>query len=363
VEGRSKKDLETRILRCVYPEDDVESASPSECPDFVIRRRDGGAFGVEVTEIFRSEPAARLDRIPGYLGELVEGGDFRHKLDAADLHVTTATILDEDRKYAASIPGVIQRVPKPTELRGLLADTIKKKSVKLANYQSDLEFLDLVAIDRTDVFWGRPKGDFFATILDDSLETTLIASGFHEVYLVIRLDERLEYVPLLAAYVLSEMYMFSDVLQAVRGEGANPSDTDLELFAQFLRYRGLPAVLSHARATCEVMVNGASLREYEGGFGFRIGRHDTPAECSLPPLPEEEGWRLSADLVESFKRQFEHRKPRPPVSLEARSDTPRPHDGSHTITARLVPVDGVDAGLFPADDPPIRGSGRPSHSD
>lgn len=301
----------------------------------------GGEFGVEVTEVFRSGSQARLERIPGYLDELLGGRGFRHKLDPAHLHVRTATILDEEGSQKGSIPGVLQRVPTPSELRSLLADAIKKKSAKLTSYRPDLEFVDLVAIDRTDVFWGRPKDDFFATILDDSLEAVLIQSGFQEVFFLIRLDERLQYIPLLAAYVLSEWYMFSDVLQDTRGEPGTPSDGDLELFAQFLRHRGLPAVLSHARSKCEVLVGAASLRAYRGGFGFQVGRDTIPADCAPPARQGEEGWRLDQDLIDSFERQFEHRKPRPPVSLEARADIPRPHCRSRTITARLVPVDGA----------------------
>lgn len=37
-----KKDLEIRILRCIYDEDDLQAVTPSESPDFVVRRRDGG---------------------------------------------------------------------------------------------------------------------------------------------------------------------------------------------------------------------------------------------------------------------------------------------------------------------------------
>jgi hypothetical protein len=65
----------------------------SERPDFLVRySADSRIFGVEVTEFYQSDTNARLNRIPGYVSELLDGRDFRRKYDRKVLNVAKKQI-------------------------------------------------------------------------------------------------------------------------------------------------------------------------------------------------------------------------------------------------------------------------------
>ena len=65
------KTQERRILAFVYGCRDTLEVVENEQPDFLCRVSATCSFGVEVTEFFHSESAARLERIPDYTADLL----------------------------------------------------------------------------------------------------------------------------------------------------------------------------------------------------------------------------------------------------------------------------------------------------
>src|ERR1700687_1285338 len=93
----SKKVRERSILRLIYDGRSIAATSDSERPDFLLQCEAGAqSFGVEVAEFYHSQTAARLDRISGYSGDLLDHRSFRHKYDRKALSVDEVSIVNPD---------------------------------------------------------------------------------------------------------------------------------------------------------------------------------------------------------------------------------------------------------------------------
>jgi hypothetical protein len=79
---KRKKARERWIFDMVYGERDGLQIIDCETPDFLVCLANGlPEFGVEIAEFYFSESQARLVHIPGYIRDLLNGGEFRHKDD------------------------------------------------------------------------------------------------------------------------------------------------------------------------------------------------------------------------------------------------------------------------------------------
>src|SRR3712207_5507820 len=106
--GDAKKEAERKIFDLVYGNRESLEVTASERPDFIVQDKKG-RFGVEVTEFFDTESKARLQRIEGYAGDLLEGKPHRHK---ADRQVLKVTKVDYERRDGSGritgIPAIMQ---------------------------------------------------------------------------------------------------------------------------------------------------------------------------------------------------------------------------------------------------------------
>ena len=71
------KDAEKRVLRMAYNETEFSVVDETgERPDFILKDIYGIEFGVEITEYYNSESAARLTNAPNYIDILFFSGDI-----------------------------------------------------------------------------------------------------------------------------------------------------------------------------------------------------------------------------------------------------------------------------------------------
>lgn len=126
-----KKEQERRILDMVFSEKEYNIES-SEEPDFILTHKRGGfKIGVEITEFFRSEASARIHNIDGYIDAVIDPENSKRKLNKGDkekLSVQEITTIPDDNTPIQTFKGIIYKVPKPHEVGGMMAESIKKKN-------------------------------------------------------------------------------------------------------------------------------------------------------------------------------------------------------------------------------------------
>jgi len=155
-----KKARERKILELVYANRSVADIVPSERPDFIIHRHDGTMFGVEIAELYHSETDARLERIPDYYSELLNGGNFRHRDDARLITVGKIDILTPSNEVVCSqVEAIIQEVRSPAECALSLGAMVRSKAAKLAQHQPALSHINLIVHDRTNILGHIPRED------------------------------------------------------------------------------------------------------------------------------------------------------------------------------------------------------------
>lgn len=299
--GYSKKERERRILRCVYNEGQFDSVVPHECPDFVIHRHLGqGCFGVEITELYASHPEARLERVPGYFGELMDGKMPRHKDDIIALEVKNLQLIGPDGSVKADkVPGIMLGLPSVTEYRKLLAGAITMKGAKRAAYDNSLDYVNLIVRDHIGLLTGNKREDFSALVFDESMKRMVASSGFQEIFVVTRIDGNDLYIPLVSLTLVSELYAFDEALKkSCTYDDIEDWNEFQELFAQFLSIRGFAAHISRRDDGVEVIlgVTGVMLDDEKGTVLRNHSDFPLPA-CELPPQPGTSNWRLPQAVV------------------------------------------------------------------
>jgi len=211
--SQDKKQREREIVELVYGSRGLFKIDDSEQPDFLARLALlDEPFGIEVTEFFQSESKARLDRIPGYVGELLDGAAFRHRVDHQDLSVGKGQILSERKEVVASdVPMIVQRVPPFRECAAMVAEVIRVKGEKLALAFHRLRHVNLIVCDRTNLLGNHEPGSFYSLYCTELLTKSLFGSRFREIYFVTRLSVGEVFVPLKMVVTLAHLYFFNSV--------------------------------------------------------------------------------------------------------------------------------------------------------
>src|SRR6266516_3436436 len=110
-----KKNKERTIFDFVYTGRLIDSVTPTEEPDFKVKKADG-EFGVEITEFYFSHSQARLKNIPAYFNEILDKKKYRHKDDVVPLEVKEFTVMPGDNRGPSfKVEGIIQERPKIDE--------------------------------------------------------------------------------------------------------------------------------------------------------------------------------------------------------------------------------------------------------
>ncbi len=188
MDSNNKKVRERKIFDMVYEDQSFESVTNSERPDFLVRHfHHETHFGVEVTEFYQSETNARLDHISGYIGDLLNGNDVRHKDDRVNLDVVTVDILTKDNEIKSKdVPAVMQQAPNLAECSRMVANIITEKERRIESQISHLSHVNLIVYDTTSLLSHLKKEDFFTIYFLDELRNTLSKSSFREVYFITR---------------------------------------------------------------------------------------------------------------------------------------------------------------------------------
>ena len=179
---------------------------PSERPDFILRHRCGNRFGVEIAELYHSQTTARLERIPDYSAELLSGGRFRHKDDAAQIKVGKVDILTEHNEVVCSqVEAIIHDAPSLAACAQSLAAMIRVKSEKLASRPAFLSHINLIVHDRTNVLSATPPEQFFRLYFQPELRASLAAAAFPEVLFLTKMKDGTGFIPLKTLLLMAEV--------------------------------------------------------------------------------------------------------------------------------------------------------------
>src|SRR5207248_3134685 len=83
----------------------------SESPDYLVDKGSERIFGVEVTEIYPNEGAARIVKIKGYSTQILSKKPYRHKDDAKYLPLEKVRFPGKDGQKEIEVDGLVQQLP------------------------------------------------------------------------------------------------------------------------------------------------------------------------------------------------------------------------------------------------------------
>jgi hypothetical protein len=313
---------EKRWFEAVMPREWVAAAIPDESPDFICYDEQGPFIGVEVTELFTSHSEARLHKIPNYVVDILDSGNYRHPDDRSQLPVKPVTFhLDGGD---CTVPALVRQEPPMVTSIKTLAAAIEKKSGKLTRYKEKVVATDLLLVDRGELF-NRMKFEHAARIVHESeVRSAIQRSGFREIWLVINTDPKVISIPCRVNLLAERLATFHAALGEVRkGTDCRVSIRDyLEMLGAYLAHRGFVdsrvmagndkyAVFTHG-VGCFVLNRKLGLfaitprvtHQSELGNGVRIyePRASHPLFDSLCRVGEERSWFVN--IVETPAIQF-----------------------------------------------------------
>ncbi len=241
--NQSKKKRERTILSMVYKDTELIEVVEFESPDFNVRKNiTDGYFGVEVTEFYYSQAHARLDNIPGYLGEILDEGKYRHKRDKKELDVVDLKIISEG-KPDQIVRGIFQELPPVSAYVDIVSGIIKFKDNKFPDYEVGLSHVNLIIFDTENRLHDVPISEFYRYFFTQDFRTTIGGSKFREIYFITKMDNRWIYLPIKMLFLLSELYLFDGVLRKSYDDVPIKSHRDkLLLFSEYLVFTGIERV-------------------------------------------------------------------------------------------------------------------------
>lgn len=288
----TKKQRERAILDEVYAHRGLSEIEEHEGPDFLVRHHSGSdRFGVEVTEFYLSETDARMQRIEGYLADLLAGKDFRHKDDRERLEVTKITLQSAEGEIKAKdVPAIVSAMTPPSDAAENVADIIRKKDLSLTHIPETLCHVNLIIRDRSNMMSNHSASSFFALFCTWSLQTAILKSRFREVYYVTKFRNGCAYIPLRMVMVLAQMFLVDGFL--------NKENTQFETAEKFMHW--------FARYLCSIVSDEVRIREeadevevlhgdtgllIRGESGLAIRNYsDSPLPQSAVVVRKDEAW-------------------------------------------------------------------------
>lgn len=178
------KEQELRLVQEVYHPSHELQFVPHERPDFLAKRNDLTALGIEVTELFVDDTEARLQRIPDYPTSLLEGADFRHKDDRRLLRVQQVTYQRPATGESTDIMAISRRTPSMGDRLGRLDQCVAEKLTKVSDYLSNCGEIDLIINDASDAFRFDQPDEFLRPFFRSAARRAIINGQFREVFLL-----------------------------------------------------------------------------------------------------------------------------------------------------------------------------------
>src|ERR1035437_328172 len=208
----NKKD-EKEIFRMVYKEDYPIQDDASEKPDFILKDTSGISFGVEITEYFNSESAARLIKVSNYTDRLLsddipDDDKYIHKKDKKILKLDMLTFMNEGGGVKFEAKGIIEENQPRAQYLDSIVSTIQTKNEKGKSYNSNIAHTDLVIFDRSGSFGLEELEYFYEAFYTPSIVSVLQDSIFKEISIIISHKEDKYFFRLKEYLMLSRIYLF-----------------------------------------------------------------------------------------------------------------------------------------------------------
>ncbi|GAA4758056.1 hypothetical protein GCM10023328_47380 [Modestobacter marinus] len=211
-----KAGRERLAVEVVYDAAELDKLEPGDKPDFVLAKRYGPEFGVEVTDLYETESNARLINVPGYIGQLFEGGPHIHRDDVAVLQVAEFSITDQDGNVKQeNVRGVIQERSSESVHSEKLAQVIRSKNTKHAGYKTGLSHINLIIVDHFDRQDDDSREYDTSRLFGRGVREAMAESPFQEVFLVgYGPSMKFYYRPLRQLMLLEQFRVFGAALDA-----------------------------------------------------------------------------------------------------------------------------------------------------
>jgi hypothetical protein len=208
----SKKQTEKNIFNLIYSQKENFDAVHSDKPDFIVSREGQKTFGVEVTQLFQNESSARLLKIPSYTADLLDSKKYRHKMDIENLKVHKIEI-EKPTGEKIETTAIIQDTIAPKHYLQLMEQRLHSKNKSIQGYQENLEHINLLIQDTSDVFSTIKHKHFYSCFYTENIINRLLQSKFREVYLITRIDKQNIFFPLKSILFTSTIVRFHEVIR------------------------------------------------------------------------------------------------------------------------------------------------------
>ncbi len=300
IDTNNKKREERRIFDLVYGDRSFNEVKDSETPDFLVRYfPDKSYFGVEVTEYYLNETNARLDNIPDYTGQLLNGKDFKHKDDSKVLDVAEIDIINKDGStHVKNVSSIIQEVPPPNKCAYDVAERIISKAGLLNASKQNLSHTNLIISDKSGLLRLIKKRDFYRIYFIPELIKAISTALFREIFLVTILQDEHVYIPLKMIHLLAEAYLFNGVIVQDGYEKLIPPDIDYaELFGAYLNSQATNKVMIQSDADYTEVIFGDSGILINNDNSVTIRLH---SDYAISPVAVQPNIKWQSILGENF---------------------------------------------------------------
>lgn len=181
---RDKPAVEWAALKVVYTVADFQSVKKHEEPDFLLQHhRNSDPFGVEVTQVFRTDSDARMINHPSYISDLLAGADHLHKDDVSEFEVVEVTITAPDGTLKdTEVPAIIRERPSQAEHSASIEAALRKKDARTSDYLQDCAHVNLVMLDRYDEPYGPDSEYSVGQLIPSGMRSALLGTAFRDVY-------------------------------------------------------------------------------------------------------------------------------------------------------------------------------------
>ncbi|WP_447771866.1 hypothetical protein [Pseudomonas kilonensis] len=263
--GTSKKDREQEILSRVFEEGKSLKIADSERPDFILEYSDSvygdTKVGVEITELYVDETAARLMNMPNYAKRVMDG-EYVHKEDKEKL--VPKDIIYFGKAYDFK-PFKTKLLPNPNyaiaDFRKSLLESLRDKKERYKKYRADLPQHCLVIYDSFGFMKKHKREQFTNDILSTEILQELRKSPFSEIYFVSGFEGVCEefFVQLkicdlmMLGFHLKEFLLIPKNLKKMQALGMNEGEVYAEILLRSglnnvgtSEFRGLPTII-HGR--------------------------------------------------------------------------------------------------------------------
>lgn len=206
------KALERAAVTVALREMNVRAIREFERPDFIALVDRHIHVGIEITELWASQTEARLDRIDGYVQQLIDGHP-RHREDARETRIAGEGQLTKPDGTSVPIgPGVISPIPSLSRHLDLIAKSIETKSRKYSTYAKPLNGHELVIVDH--ITWGNAPAQPLpcSALLTQRLLTALRLAPFQDVIVLAVADEDRQYSLSLRTLELADRFTLAKEL-------------------------------------------------------------------------------------------------------------------------------------------------------